>query len=139
MRVSNGRVGSGRIGSKNGQIANRQANMLYKFQFFNGKYYTNIEIVECESGRIAQKWSNAGWICGYRSIRSQPTIDAKKKDIIQNWKRMISIDTCLEKKSCLVQLCKKHLASALNLLRRLPKEMGKLLPKRQEASKLIKV
>ena len=26
------------------------------------------------------------------------TIDAKKKVIIQNWKRMISIDTCLEKK-----------------------------------------
>lgn len=26
------------------------------------------------------------------------TFDAKKKVIIQNWKRMISIDTCLEKK-----------------------------------------
>ena len=77
MRVSNGRVESGRVGSKNGQIANRYANMLYKFQFFNGKYHTNIEIVECQSGRIAQKWSNAGQICGCRSIRSQPNGNAR--------------------------------------------------------------
>ena len=59
------------------QIDRRMPNMLYKFQFFNGKYYTNIEIVECQSGRIAQKWSNAGQICGCRSIRSQPNGNAR--------------------------------------------------------------
>ena len=27
-----------------------------KFQFFNVKYHLIIEIVECESGRVAKKW-----------------------------------------------------------------------------------
>ena len=33
-----------------------------------------IEIVECKSGRIAQKWLRAGRICGCRSISSQPNM-----------------------------------------------------------------
>ena len=46
----------------------------YRFQFFNGEYHATIEIVECESGQIAQKWSSAGRICGCRSISSQPNM-----------------------------------------------------------------
>ena len=71
MLLSNGQVGSSSL--NNGQIANRSANIKYKFQFFNGEYHTNSEIVKCESGRIAKKWSSAGQICGYRSICSQPS------------------------------------------------------------------
>ena len=64
------RVGSSRL--KNCQVASRYASIHYKFQFFNVKYHAIIEIVECESGPIAQKWSSAGRICGCQSIRSQP-------------------------------------------------------------------
>ena len=28
-----------------------------RFQFFNHEYHAIIEIVECESGQVAQKWS----------------------------------------------------------------------------------
>ena len=64
------RIGSSSL--KKCQIASRYANTWHRFQFFNGKYHAIIEIVECESGQIAQKWSSAGRICGCRSIRSQP-------------------------------------------------------------------
>ena len=67
MRLSNGQVGSSSL--KNGQIANRSANIKY-FQFFNGEYHTSSEIVKCESGRIAKKWSNAGRLCEYAGTRS---------------------------------------------------------------------
>ena len=36
-----------------------------KFQFFNIKYHAIIEIVECESGRVAKKWSSASRLCEY--------------------------------------------------------------------------
>ena len=70
MQISFGQMRVGSVSLKNGQIASRSANMQYKFQFFNGKYHTNSEIVECESGRIAKKWSNAGRLCEYAGTRS---------------------------------------------------------------------
>ena len=75
MQISFGQmqVGSNRL--KNGQIASRCANTLYKFQSFNGKYHANIEIVKCESGRIAQKWASAGRLCKYAGTRSFTTPD----------------------------------------------------------------
>ena len=90
MQVLNGKDKSGRVGSKNGQIASRYANIQY-FQFFNGKYHTNIEIVECESGQIAQKWSNAGRICGYRNIQLQPNEKSflKTTNFMQCYKKWI--------------------------------------------------
>ena len=40
-----------------------------KFQFFNVKYHAIIEIVECESRRVAQKWWSASRICEYAGTR----------------------------------------------------------------------
>ena len=66
-------VGSSRL--KNGQIASRYASIHYKFQFFNVKYHAIIEIVECESRRVAQKWSSASRICEYASTRPFPSFN----------------------------------------------------------------
>ena len=43
------------------------------FQFFNVKYHAIIEIVECESRRVAQKWSSASRICEYAGTRPFPS------------------------------------------------------------------
>ena len=43
-----------------------------KFQFFNVKYHAIIEIVECESGRVAKKWSSASRLCKYAGTRPFP-------------------------------------------------------------------
>ena len=65
LRVSNGQVGSSRL--KICQVASRYASIHYKFQFFNVKYYAIIEIVKCESGRMAQKWLIVSRICEFWS------------------------------------------------------------------------
>ena len=65
MQIANGRVQVGSNRLKNGQIASRYANIYYKFQFFNCEFHAIIEIVKCESGRIAQKWSSASQLCEY--------------------------------------------------------------------------
>ena len=43
-----------------------------KFQFFNVKYHAIIEIVKCESGRVAKKWSSASRLCEYAGTRPFP-------------------------------------------------------------------
>ena len=43
-----------------------------KFQFFNVKYHAIIEIVECESGRVAKKLSSASGLCEYAGTRPFP-------------------------------------------------------------------
>ena len=48
---------------KNGQVTSRCASTYYEFQFFNIEYHADIQIVECESGGIAQKWSSASRLC----------------------------------------------------------------------------
>ena len=45
-----------------------------KFQFFNVKYHAIIEIVECESGRVAKKWSSASRLCKYAGTRPFPSM-----------------------------------------------------------------
>ena len=47
-----------------------------KFQFFNVKYHAIIEIVECESGRVAKKWSSASRLCEYAGTRPFPNSKA---------------------------------------------------------------
>ena len=49
-----------------------------KFQFFNVKYHAIIEIVECESGRVAKKWSSASQLCEYAGTRPFPSQDIIK-------------------------------------------------------------
>ena len=56
LRVSNGRVESGRVGSKIVKLRVDMRVHTEKFQFFNVKYHAIIEIVECESGQVAKKW-----------------------------------------------------------------------------------
>ena len=63
-------VGSSRF--KNGQVANRYVSIYYKFQIINVKYDAIIEIVECESGRVAQKWSGASRIFEYAGTNPFP-------------------------------------------------------------------
>ena len=65
------RVGSSRL--KNYQVASRYASIHYKFQFFNVKYHAIIEIVECESGRVAKKLSSASRLCEYAGTRPFPS------------------------------------------------------------------
>ena len=50
-----------------------------KFQFFNVKYHAIIEIVKCESGRVAKKWSSASRLCEYAGTRPFPNGDPKIK------------------------------------------------------------
>ena len=66
-------VESSRVGSKIVKLRVDMGVHTEKFQFFNVKYHAIIEIVECESGRVAQKWSSASRICEYRSTRSFTT------------------------------------------------------------------
>ena len=77
LRVSNDQVESSRL--KNGQVASRYASIHYKFQFFNVKYHAIIEIVECESHRVAQKWSSASRICEYAGTRPFPNFHPEKQ------------------------------------------------------------
>ena len=44
-----------------------------KFQFFNAKYHAIIEIVECESRQVAQKWSSASRLWEYAGTRPFPS------------------------------------------------------------------
>ena len=37
----------------------------YQYQYFQSKKHAIIEIVECDLGRVAQKWSNVSRICKY--------------------------------------------------------------------------
>ena len=46
-----------------------------KFQFFNVKYHAIIEIVECESGRVAKKLWSAGRLCEYAGTRPFPNCE----------------------------------------------------------------
>ena len=82
LRISNGRVESGRVGSKIVKLRVDMRVYRINFLFFNCEYHAIIEIVKCESGRIAKKWSSAGQICGYRSICSQPSdvIDKRSRN-----------------------------------------------------------
>ena len=73
LRVSNGRVESGRVGSKMVKLRVDMRVYTEKFQFFNVKYHAIIEIVECESGRVAKKWSSASRLCEYAGTRPFPT------------------------------------------------------------------
>ena len=50
LRVSNGRVESGRVGSKMVKLQVDMRVYTEKFQFFNVKYHAITEIVKCESG-----------------------------------------------------------------------------------------
>ena len=86
--------------------------MLYKFQFFNGKYYTNIEIVECESGRIAQKWSSAGRICGCKA--SKMIIENNKRDL-QYYSHLFSQHCCNYKQEWLKTKKSKNAQPRLEL------------------------
>ena len=52
-------VESGRVGSKMVKLQVVMRIYTKKFQFFNVKYHAIIEIVKCELGRIARKWSSA--------------------------------------------------------------------------------
>ena len=74
LRVSNGRVKSGRVGSKIVKLRVDMRVHTEKFQFFNVKYHAIIEIVECESGRVAKKWSSASRLCEYAGTRPFPTL-----------------------------------------------------------------
>ena len=73
LRVSNGRVGSGRVGSKMVKLRVDMRVHTEKFQFFNVKYHAIIEIVECESGRVAKKLSSASRLFEYAGIRPFPS------------------------------------------------------------------
>ena len=55
LQVSNGRVKLGRVGSKMVKLRVDMRVDTEKFQFFIVKYHAIIEIVKCESGRMAQK------------------------------------------------------------------------------------
>ena len=73
LRVSNGRVESGRVGSKMVKLRVDMRVHTEKFQFFNVKYHAIIEIVECESGRVAKKLSIASRLCEYAGTRPFPS------------------------------------------------------------------
>ena len=70
LRVSNDQVESSRL--KNGQVASRYVRIYNKCQFFNVKYHEIIGIVNCESGRLAQKWSSVCQICEYAVAGTRP-------------------------------------------------------------------
>ena len=55
-----------------------------KFQFFNVKYHAIIEIVECESGRVAKKWSSASRLCEYAGTHPFPRCDRISDDFSPN-------------------------------------------------------
>ena len=74
LRVSNGRVKSGRVGSKMIKLRVDMRVYTEKFQFFNVKYHAIIEIVECESGWVAKKWSIASQLCEYVATRPFPKL-----------------------------------------------------------------
>ena len=74
LRVSNGRVESGRVGSKMVKLRVDMRVYTEKFQFFNVKYHAITEIVECESGRVAKKLSSASRLCEYAGTRPFPRI-----------------------------------------------------------------
>ena len=65
-------VESGRVGSKIVKLRVDMRVHTEKFQFFNVKYHAIIEIVECESGRVAKKWSSASRLCEYAGTRPFP-------------------------------------------------------------------
>ena len=67
-------VESGRVGSKMVKLRVDMRVYTEKFQFFNVKYHAIIEIVECESGRVAKKWSSASRLCEYAGTRPFPTV-----------------------------------------------------------------
>ena len=71
-------VESGRLGSKMVKLRVDMQVYSIRFQFFNREYHVIIEIVECKSVRIAQKWSSASRICEYAGTRSLPTYTTKK-------------------------------------------------------------
>ena len=63
--------------------------MVQYLLFWNGKYHANIEIVKCESGRIAQKWSSAGRLCKYAGTRSFTNLeDHYSLAVVTSWSRL---------------------------------------------------
>ena len=74
----NGRVESGRVCSKMVKLRVDMRVYTEKFQFFNVKYHAIIEIVECESGRVAKKWSSASRLCEYAGTRPFPISNLSK-------------------------------------------------------------
>ena len=61
------RVGSGRL--KYGRICEY---IVLNINIFNVEYHAIIEIVECESGRVAQKWSSASIeVLGHSLLKTQ--------------------------------------------------------------------
>ena len=78
LRVSNGRIQMGLVGLKMVKLRVDMQVYSIRFQFSNREYHAIIEIVECESGRVAQKWSSASRICEYRSTRSFTIVEWRK-------------------------------------------------------------
>ena len=67
-------VESGRVGTKMVKLRVDMRVCTEKFQFFNVKYHAIIEIVKCESGRVAKKLSSASRLCEYAGTRPFPRI-----------------------------------------------------------------
>ena len=77
VRVTASIKWSSRVGSSRLKMVKLRVDMrVYteKFQFFNVKYHAIIEIVECESGRVAKKLSSASRLCEYAGTRPFPRI-----------------------------------------------------------------
>ena len=51
---------------------------------FNGEYHVIIEIVECESGRVAKKLSSASRLCEYAGTRPFPTLNHAQENKVIN-------------------------------------------------------
>ena len=72
VRVTASIKWSSRVGSKMVKLRVDMRVHTEKFQFFNVKYHAIIEIVECESGRVAKKCSSASRLCEYAGTRPFP-------------------------------------------------------------------
>ena len=74
LRVSNGRIQMGLVGLKMVKLRVDMQVYSIRFQFSIREYHAIIEIVECESVRIAQKWSSVSRICENVGTRSLPNL-----------------------------------------------------------------
>ena len=89
-------VESGEVGSKMVKLRVDMRVYTEKFQFFNVKYHAIIEIVECESARVAQKWSSASRICEYAGTRPFP-----KKNPLVKFKKEKNLNFCSPNFECI--------------------------------------
>ena len=79
LRISNGRVESGRVSSKIVKLRVDMRVYRINFLFFNCEYHAIIEIVKCESARVAKKWSSASRLCEYAGTRPFPRFHINNK------------------------------------------------------------